>query len=105
MALEALKAEIALLLEMTGNAPHDRYEFYIQLKEKLNEFRVFGNTPPNDFLELLMISWSLRPNSIGSFQELIGRTVLRILDSWKGFNSPQPQAPPVCVRPHLPNLR
>ena len=52
MALEALKAEIALLLEMTGNAPHDRYEFYIQLKEKLNEFRVFGNTPPNDFLEL-----------------------------------------------------
>src|SRR5882672_6312902 len=95
MALEALKAEIALLLEMMGNAPHDRYEFYIQLQEKLNEFRVFGNTPPDDFLQL---------------EAELYREFLRARrpdrpshpDNWKGFNSPQPQAPPVCVRPHLP---
>ncbi len=35
-----------------ANTPHDRYELYIQLKEKLNEFRVFGNPPPQDLLEL-----------------------------------------------------
>jgi hypothetical protein len=52
MALEALKAEIDLLLETMANTPHDRYELYIQLKEKLNEFRVFGNPPPQDLLEL-----------------------------------------------------
>ena len=52
MALEALKAEIELLLETLANTPHDRYELYIQLKEKLNEFRVFGNPPPDDLLEL-----------------------------------------------------
>ena len=52
MAWEALKAEIDLLLETLANTPHDRYELYIQLKEKLNEFRVFGNPPPADLLEL-----------------------------------------------------
>jgi hypothetical protein len=52
MALESLKAELDLLLETFANTPHDRYELYIQLKEKLNEFRVFGNTPPDDLLEL-----------------------------------------------------
>ena len=52
MALESLKAEIDMLLETLANTPHDRYELYVQLKEKLNEFRVFGNTPPADLLEL-----------------------------------------------------
>jgi hypothetical protein len=52
MALEALKAEIDLLLQTLANTPQDRYELYIQLKEKLNEFRVFGNPPPDDLLEL-----------------------------------------------------
>ena len=52
MALESLKAEIDMLLETLANTPHDRYELYVQLKEKLNEFRVFGNTPPEDLLEL-----------------------------------------------------
>ncbi len=52
MALESLKAEIDMLLETLANTPHDRYELYIQLKEKLNEFRVFGNPPPADLLEL-----------------------------------------------------
>ncbi len=52
MAFEVLKAEIGLLLETMSNAPHDRYELYIQIKEKLNEMRVFGMTPPADLLEL-----------------------------------------------------
>ncbi len=52
MALKSLKAEINMLLETLANTPHDRYELYIQLKEKLNEFRVFGNPPPADLLEL-----------------------------------------------------
>jgi hypothetical protein len=52
MALESLKAEIEMLLETLANTPHDRYELYVQLKEKLNEFRVFGNPPPQDLLEL-----------------------------------------------------
>ena len=53
MALESLKAEIDMLLETLANTPHDRYELYVQLKEKLNEFRVFGNPPPQDLLELV----------------------------------------------------
>lgn len=52
MALESLKAEIGLILEMLSNPPHDRYELYVQLKEKLNEMRVFGMTPPADLVEL-----------------------------------------------------
>jgi len=52
MALESLKAEIGLILEMFSNPPHDRYELYVQLKEKLNEMRVFGMTPPEDLVEL-----------------------------------------------------
>ena len=52
MALESLKAELDMLLETLANTPQDRYELYIQLKEKLNEFRVFGNPPPADLLEL-----------------------------------------------------
>ena len=51
MALESLKAEIGLILEMFSNPPHDRYELYVQLKEKLNDMRVFGMTPPADLLE------------------------------------------------------
>jgi hypothetical protein len=51
MALESLKAEIGLILEMFSNPPHDRYELYIQLKEKLNDMRAFGMTPPDDLLD------------------------------------------------------
>jgi hypothetical protein len=51
MALESLKAEIGLILEMFSNPPHDRYELYIQLKERLNEMRAFGMTPPDDLLD------------------------------------------------------
>jgi hypothetical protein len=52
MALESLKAEIALLLETMGDSSHDRYETYIRLKERLNELRVFGMPAPDDLLRL-----------------------------------------------------
>jgi hypothetical protein len=51
MTFEALKAEIGRLLAMM-NGPHDRYETYIQLKERLNELRVFGMPAPEDLLQL-----------------------------------------------------
>jgi hypothetical protein len=51
MALESLKAEIGLILEMFSNPPHDKYELYVQLKEKLNEMRAFGMPPPADLIE------------------------------------------------------
>lgn len=51
MALESLKAEIGLILQTFSNPPHDRYELYMQLKEKLAEMRVFGMTPPDDLLK------------------------------------------------------
>jgi len=52
MALEALKAEIGLLLESMGDARHDQYETHIQLKERLNALRVFGMRAPDDLLRL-----------------------------------------------------
>ena len=64
MALEALKAEIGLILEMFLNPPHDRYELYVQLKEKLNEMRVFGMTPPED-LPLSGTSCTGRQSTLG----------------------------------------
>jgi hypothetical protein len=51
MSLETLKAEIGLILEMFSNPPHDRYELYVQLKEKLNQMRAFGMPPPADLIE------------------------------------------------------
>jgi hypothetical protein len=52
MAFEALKVEIALLFETMSDTPHDRYELYIQIKEKLNEMRAFGMPPPDDLLQM-----------------------------------------------------
>jgi len=52
MALESLKAEIDLLLQTLADTPHDRFELYIQLKEKINEMRAFGMPPPADLVEL-----------------------------------------------------
>jgi hypothetical protein len=52
MALEALKAEIGVLLEILGEQPHDRFELLMQLKEKLNEYRAFGMPLPEDLVRL-----------------------------------------------------
>jgi hypothetical protein len=52
MALEVLKAEIGVLLDMLGDQPEDRFELAVQLKEKLNEYRAFGMPLPDDLVEL-----------------------------------------------------
>ena len=52
MALESLKAEIGLILEQFSNPPRRPLRLYERLKEKINEMRVFGMTPPDDLLEL-----------------------------------------------------
>ena len=52
MAFEAIKAEIALLLNQMENQPHDRHELHLMLIEKLNEMRAFGLPVPQDLLKL-----------------------------------------------------
>jgi hypothetical protein len=52
MALEELKAEIALLLEKTQSPPEDWQELYLQVRQKLNELRGYGMELPQDLIEL-----------------------------------------------------
>ena len=52
MAFEAIKAEIALLLNQMENQPEDRHELHLMLLEKLNEMRAFGLPVPADLLKL-----------------------------------------------------
>ena len=52
MAFEAIKAQISLLLEAMENQPEDRHELYLQLHEKLNEWRTTGQPLPDDLLRL-----------------------------------------------------
>ena len=51
MAFEALKAELALLINQMENQPEDRHELYLQIREKLNEMRAFGMPLPKDLVE------------------------------------------------------
>jgi len=53
MALEEIKAEISLLLSRMENQPEDKHELYMQLREKLNEMRAYGMSPPDDLQQLL----------------------------------------------------
>jgi hypothetical protein len=48
MAFETIKAEIALLLEAIDKRPEDKHEFYLALREKLNEMRLLGMPIPED---------------------------------------------------------
>ena len=52
MALEALKAEIALLLNQMENQPQDLHELHLVLMEKLSEMRALGLPLPQDLIEL-----------------------------------------------------
>lgn len=52
MAFDDLKAELALLINQMENQPEDRHEFYLQVREKLNEMRAFGMPLPQDLVEL-----------------------------------------------------
>jgi hypothetical protein len=51
MAFDDLKAELALLINQMENQPEDRHELYLQIREKLNEMRVFGMPLPQDLVE------------------------------------------------------
>jgi hypothetical protein len=52
MAFEAIKAQIETLLERMENQPEDKHELYLQLHEKLNEWRATGQPIPEDLLKL-----------------------------------------------------
>ena len=52
MALEQIKAQIALLLEEMVNQPEDEHEVLGQLREKLNELRAMGMPLPDDLVAL-----------------------------------------------------
>ncbi len=52
MALEQIKAQIALLLEEMVNQPEDAHEMHEQLREKLVELRALGMPLPQDLVDL-----------------------------------------------------
>ncbi|RWB67879.1 MAG: hypothetical protein EOQ50_30225 [Mesorhizobium sp.] len=52
MALEAIKAQIDLLLQEMINQPEDDHEIQEQLREKLQELRAMGLPLPADLVEL-----------------------------------------------------
>ena len=52
MALEALQAQISLLVSQINNQPKDVQELYEQLHLKLNELRGLGQPLPDDLVEL-----------------------------------------------------
>ncbi|MBI2719477.1 MAG: hypothetical protein HY245_11430 [Rhizobiales bacterium] len=52
MALEELKAQIALLVSEINNQPEDLHELYELIHQKLNEFRGLGQPLPADLVAL-----------------------------------------------------
>lgn len=52
MALEEIKAQIALLMEEMVNQPQDKHELLEQVHEKLNELRAMGMPVPDDLVQL-----------------------------------------------------
>ena len=52
MALEDIKAQIALLLEEMVNQPEDEHELLEQVREKLAELRAMGMPLPADLVAL-----------------------------------------------------
>lgn len=51
MDIDALKAEISLLLTQMENQPQNSRELHEQMREKINEMRAFGMPIPEDFLQ------------------------------------------------------
>jgi len=52
MDIDAIEAEISLLLKQMENQPEDAFELYEQIREKIGEMRAFGLPVPGDLLEL-----------------------------------------------------
>lgn len=52
MALEEIKAQIALLVSQINNQPEDLHELYDLLHQKLNEYKASGMELPDDLVKL-----------------------------------------------------
>ena len=52
MALEALKAQIGLLLTDMEERPEDAHQLHEMIREKLNEYKATGMPLPDDLVEL-----------------------------------------------------
>jgi hypothetical protein len=51
MAFEDKEAELSLLFTRMLNEPHDRYELYEQIRQKLNELKAYGMPLPEDLVQ------------------------------------------------------
>lgn len=52
MALDELKAQIALLLTNLEDNPEDQHELHEMIRQKLAQFRAMGLPLPDDLVEL-----------------------------------------------------
>jgi hypothetical protein len=51
MAFEDKEAELGLLFGAMLNAPEDRHEIYLQIRQRLNELKAFGLPLPDDLVQ------------------------------------------------------
>ena len=52
MAFEDKVAEIGLLVTAMNDAPQDRHDLYLLLRQKLSELRAYGMPLPDDLVRL-----------------------------------------------------
>lgn len=52
MSFEDKEAELGLLLTRMQNEPQDRHELYLQIRQKLNEFKAYGMPLPDTLVKL-----------------------------------------------------
>ena len=52
MAFDDLKAEVALLINQMDTPPQNAHELYMQIFEKLNEFKALGLPLPDDWVRV-----------------------------------------------------
>jgi hypothetical protein len=52
MDMDAVKAELGILLTRMQNEPEDRHELYLVVMEKLNEMKAYGLPLPEDLVRL-----------------------------------------------------
>jgi hypothetical protein len=53
MNADEFEAEISYLLSQIENQPQDRYEFYLQLQERVHEMQAYGMPIPEDLSRFL----------------------------------------------------
>jgi hypothetical protein len=52
MAFDDLEAELALLINQMNTPPQNAHELYMQIFEKLNEFKALGLPLPDDWVRV-----------------------------------------------------